>query len=128
MCDDIQFPELNCDEQEGWPCPNDDDDCLTLVSDVLDFLDGLGSMTWYPKPYPDTSGSFTFSFDRAAGEVTWNGSTISVTEGTSVPELTGGGMTWKVPYSSHLGGFIADNPGVQVKWTDGTKVASRYLV
>lgn len=127
MCDPVMYPEIHCPDQDGWGCPDDDQNTVTSGLDALGEWEKIGGSTWYPNAHPSTAGSFNCKIDLDNDRIKWDGSWVDVTVDASKAELTAlDGRKWKIQHSATAGGFLAGST-VQVKYWDGTAAHSRLL-
>ena len=127
MCDEIMFPELNCPDYDGWPCPDDDQDTVTGGAEALDEWEALGGQTWHPATYPSTAGAFACELDQANSRIKWDGSWVSVTIDERKGECADStGRKWKVEHSTTFGGYLAGST-VALKHWDGSAAHARLL-
>jgi hypothetical protein len=129
MCDPIMFPEIHCPDQEGWPCPDDDQNAVANGTTALSKWEDLGAQWWNPRSYPSTLGQFVVELDQSNDRIKWDGSwvDVSITESKAECSATdSSGRKWKVQHSETHGGFLAGST-CQIAYYDGGEAHSRLL-
>jgi len=129
MCDPIMFPEIYCPDQEGWPCPDDDQDTVTTGSEAFDKWEDIGGQWWNPAAYPSKVGQFVVELDQTNDRIKWDGAWVSVTWNTTTAECAAtdsSGRKWTVVDSPTQGGFLAGST-CQIQFNDGGTTSSRLL-